>query len=123
YGITFLAAGDGYAELLNLQLVKGRWFSSEHANDSKNFVLNATAVRELGIPDPVIGQRFIHHPDTGRVVGVVKDFHFSSLREEIGPVVFSNNFQYANSLLVKSEPGNQEAARLAAERVFAEFVP
>src|SRR5690606_15396372 len=122
YGITFLAAGAGYAELLQLQILEGRWFSAESAVDSKNFILNETAVKELGIAHPAVGQRFIHDYDTGRVVGVVKDFHFASLREEIGPVVFSHNLQYANSILVKSEPGQQVAARIAAEKIFGEFV-
>jgi putative ABC transport system permease protein len=122
YGITFLAAGTGYAELLKLQILEGRWFSAESAVDSKNFILNEAAVRELGIAHPAVGQRFIHDYDTGRVVGVVKDFHFASLREEIGPVVFSRNLQYANTILVKSEPGKQVASRIAAEKIFGEFV-
>ena len=123
YGITFLAAGAGYAELLNLEVLEGRWFSSESINDSKNFVLNETAVRELGFLEPAVGQRFIHYTDTGRVVGVVRDFHFSSLREEIGPVVFSNNPEYANSILVKSEVGKQADARSTTEQVFGQFIP
>ncbi|HMB89889.1 MAG TPA: ABC transporter permease [Rhodothermales bacterium] len=78
-----------YLEMLELELVAGRNFSQEMATDDTTAViLNEAAVRELGWTDPV-GKPFSWEgKEKETVVGVVKDFHFQSLHETIGPVMF-----------------------------------
>ncbi len=120
YGITYMLADADYARLLNLELLEGRWFSPDEKSDGRLFVLNETAVKDLQIRKPVVGQYFMHDGDTGRIVGVVKDFHFLSVREQISPLVINNKTDI--SLLVKSGEGNYAAAISAAERIFKEVV-
>jgi putative ABC transport system permease protein len=84
-----------YLKTLGLELVKGRFFSSEFLSDSNNVVLNERAARLFGFEDP-IGEEiytFRFKPDETlneneverfRIIGVVKDFHFESMRENIG---------------------------------------
>lgn len=121
--INFIPVGSNFNELANLRLKKGRWFSSGRKDDQKNFILNETAVRELGIRQPVIGQRLSLQQDTGVVIGVVKDFHYLGLHKKIGPMVFGNNPFYANSFLVKSRPGKQADALAVTEKVWKHFNP
>jgi putative ABC transport system permease protein len=121
--VNFIPIGSNLNELENLELKQGRWFLPGRKNDGKNFVLNETAVRELGIREPVIGQRFTNGQDTGKVIGVVKDFHYLGLHERIGPMVFGNDPFYANSFLVKSRPGKQADALIATEKVWKHFNP
>ncbi len=121
--INFIPIGSNFNELANLSLKQGRWFSSGRKDDQKNFILNETAVRELGIRQPVIGQRFSLQQDTGVIIGVVEDFHYLGLHERIGPMVFGNNPFYANSFLVKSRPGKQADALAATEKVWKQFNP
>lgn len=123
YSIAFAVAGSNLHQLLNLSMKEGRWFLPDSRADEKNFIVNEAAVNELGIREPVIGQRFVHMEDTGVIVGVVNDFHYASLRDKIAPIVFSNKLGYANSLVVKSAPGQQTAARQAAEQVYKQFAP
>lgn len=83
YGIMtdrdFLAAYE-------IPLLKGRNFSPETASEGENeFIINETAARALGLSDPV-GKRLSYGIMRGTVVGVVKDFHFLSLRERIEPL-------------------------------------
>ena len=70
---------------MQLKMRAGRWFNGGKT-DEHNVVLNETAVATFQMHQPVIGQRF-YAPggDTGVVVGVVKDFHYQSLHEKIGP--------------------------------------
>lgn len=122
--INFIPLGADFKEIANLRLKEGRWFSPGRKDDQKNYILNETAVRELGIRQPVIGQRFSLLQDTGVVIGVVDDFHYLGLREKIGPMVFGNNNSvYANSFLVKSMPGKQASALAATEEVWKHFMP
>jgi len=72
---------------------------------------------------PLIGQRFTYGGDTGQIVGVVKDFHFKSMHEKIGPLVLSNNKGYDSYLFLKTAPGNLQKSISDAESVWAKFIP
>lgn len=84
-----------YISTMGMEIIAGRDFSKELSTDlDEAFILNETAVRGLGLgsPQEIIGQEihwnmWDHNQELkkGRVIGVVKDFHFKSLHEEIGP--------------------------------------
>ncbi|MGH7600820.1 MAG: ABC transporter permease [bacterium] len=92
--VNFLSVGYDFIETLGLELKEGRDFSPEFPADTNDaIILNETAVKQLGVPEPVLGQLIVwsEQPDTtyyAKVVGVVKDFHFTSLRLEIKPFAF-----------------------------------
>ena len=66
---------------------EGNWF--QPGKDEHNYILNETAASTLNIHQPVVGQRFTWGADTGKVIGIVKDFHFKSLHEKIAPDGFN----------------------------------
>lgn len=88
--IVFLGYTDeGYAETYQLDLVDGRYFSPDQPADENAIVLNETAVRLLGLENPVgakLAQLHSEHEIT--VIGVVKDFHVESLENPIKPYGF-----------------------------------
>ena len=93
YTLFSMYADHRFAELLGLEMIEGRFFSDEIASDASSVVINETAVRRLGLTDPV-GKRF--HKEYGgakegeftTIIGVVKDIHFHSLHDEITPMAF-----------------------------------
>jgi putative ABC transport system permease protein len=91
-----LWADEAYAKTLGLEMVTGRWFSDEFPSDSlSSIILNETAVRELGWqPEEAIGKRIMmaQFDSTYKsVVGIVKDFHFLSLRQRVEPLTIAYN--------------------------------
>jgi putative ABC transport system permease protein len=99
-----LWADEAYANTLELEMVTGRWFSNEFPGDSlSSIILNETAVRDLGWqPADAIGKRVMmaQFDSTYKsVVGVVKDFHFLSLRQRVEPLAIAYNDR--GSLLIK----------------------
>ena len=81
-----------YIPTLGMELKEGRNFSREFGADSTGIILNETAVKVFGFKDP-IGKRIMRMLDnegknfkTYTVIGVVKNFHFESLRHTIGAV-------------------------------------
>lgn len=91
---TDYLAGKYYAdykhlELLRLHLKNGRFFSPEYATDSSAVVLNDAAVKEFGLDNPLDSYiiDFNEGPDTLRVIGVLRDFNFESLRNNVRPLV------------------------------------
>jgi ABC-type antimicrobial peptide transport system permease subunit len=117
--INVIQADENFMEVYNLQLTDGRWF--EHT-DRQNFILNETAIRELHIQEPVIGQPFEGIGYKGTIIGIVKDFHFRSLHEQITPLLIgyaSNN----SSITVKTQAGKAPEAIAAIESVWGRFFP
>ncbi len=100
-----------FAELYNLQLSEGRYFSKDISSDQNAVVINETAVEFLGLTEP-LGKRF--HKDFGEyregdfvtVIGVVKDINFQSLHEEIKPMIIRNSANIiANYTSIKIKGG------------------
>ena len=84
---TFSTDAD-FAKTMGIELVKGRYFSRNNPADSSSVLLNESAVRFFGLKDP-LGKRIIYlGPNLkNTVIGVVKDFNFSSLHEKIAPLI------------------------------------
>ncbi|MCK5148398.1 ABC transporter permease [bacterium] len=76
-----------FKDTFGVRLVEGRFFSKAFAADTSNFLLNETAVKALGIESPV-EKPFTFQGRQGNIIGIIKDFHISSLHSEIKPVVF-----------------------------------
>jgi cell division protein FtsX len=121
--IVTLSADADFASLFKLHLKEGRWFRSNSLADSNNVILNETAVKELGIQQPVLGQRFRLHGNTGTVVGVVRDFHYKSMHEKIGPMVINTDPGWYGSLFIKVRPGQVKAAVENTEKIWKQLLP
>jgi putative ABC transport system permease protein len=75
-----------YLDTFGLTMAAGRFYSRDYPTDEDNFVLNETAVKMMGIEDP-IGKRFSYQDREGTIIGVVRDYHGGSLHETILPKV------------------------------------
>ena len=109
--MDYIYADEDFLKTFGVELTEGRDFSKSIAGDmNAAYLLNETAVREIGWKDPV-GQRFtasaLHE---GRVIGVVKDFHYKSLRERIKPLFIALAPGNTNYLSIRVRPGNTTAA-------------
>jgi len=118
--LASLEANADFQRLMHIRVKEGRWFNTEKS-DMHNVLLNETAVRQLNIEKPVIGQRFIIRGDTGVIIGVVKDFHYKSLHDKIGPMVISNGT--GSGFYVKPSSGNTAAAIAAATKIWKKTFP
>ena len=81
-----------YISTLGMEIIKGRNFSKAFSTDSSGVIINETTAKLLGYDDP-IGKKIYHSDGTPgapviaqEIVGVVKNFHFESLRQNIGPL-------------------------------------
>ena len=75
-----------FISFFKLKLAEGNGFTGSVA-DSTHFILNETAVKAARLNDPV-GKKFTLQGREGTIVGVAKDFHFTSMREKIQPAIF-----------------------------------
>ncbi|MBC7921603.1 MAG: ABC transporter permease [Ferruginibacter sp.] len=75
-----------YIKTMGMQVVAGRDFSLQMPTDSQAVIINQKMAEELGLENPV-GQRITNKGAIWPVIGVVEDFHFESLKENITPLV------------------------------------
>jgi putative ABC transport system permease protein len=83
----------GFAEVMGIKLADGRFFSKEYGTDTTAIMINETAVKFLGLKDPV-GKYILRPRGPGkfeklRIVGIMKDFNIESLHQKITPVCFT----------------------------------
>ncbi|MGI4729113.1 MAG: ABC transporter permease [Janthinobacterium lividum] len=72
-------------ETLGLQIKSGRSFSRKISSDSLEVILNEAAVEAMGIKDPIGKRMDVFGDGRRKIVGVVKNFHFQSLHENVKP--------------------------------------
>jgi len=121
--VAQLSADASLLKTLHLELATGRWFRDGDKADEANYILNETAVRELNIRQPVIGAYFRMHGEAGRIVGVVKDFHFKSLHEKVGPLVIFNNPSWGQLFLIRTAPQAAGSAVAAIQAIWQRELP
>jgi putative ABC transport system permease protein len=87
---------EEYIPTLGMQMATGRNFSKDMGTDSSAIILNEAAVKALGLnPNDAVGKNVVQeNSDRGRnfpyhVIGVVKDFNFQSLHEQISPLIMT----------------------------------
>jgi len=122
---AFVATDDRYLDTLGLTLVAGRNFpNNQSVKEVPYFIVNQKAVAEMKLKDPV-GARFSLWAWNGTVLGVVKDFHFRPLREDLNPLLMFVLPGIYSQVLVKIRPVNGRTAEALAgiKNVWDEFVP
>jgi putative ABC transport system permease protein len=95
----YIAADAQFLNTFQIQLLDGRNFSGNNAGDSTALLINETAAKLLGITTASEQQieipsvafsgniDLLDQPFKARVVGIVKDFNFQSLRDKVGPMI------------------------------------
>jgi putative ABC transport system permease protein len=109
-----------------LQLVAGRAFSTAFPPDStKSFIINETAAKDLGYVHPVdaISKKMTQWGRSGQIIGVIKDFHFQSLAQDIKEMDLRINPRNMNVFTVKIKGGNIPQTIAALESKWKTIAP
>ncbi|QTN39652.1 ABC transporter permease [Cryomorphaceae bacterium] len=121
----FSITGVGYrfAEVLGLDLLKGRFFDEEHATDAwEAIVLNEAAVEAIGWDDP-IGKTIELGGRPRTVIGVIKNFHYVGLRYPIEPLMLAPLQNAGGTIAVKLKADQASAAIASIGEVWKEVNP
>jgi putative ABC transport system permease protein len=116
----------GFAEVMGIKLADGRFFSKEYGTDTSAVMINETAVKFLGLTDPV-GKYILQPGNPGkfnrlRIVGILKDFNIASLHEKITPVCFTlMKGNYEGYLCVRLNGKNIQSAIKSIENIWKDF--
>ena len=117
-----------YIETMKMELKSGRSFSREFPSDfakdtTGNFLVNEEVVKIMGVDDAV-GKNFSFMGINGRIVGVLKNFHFKGADQPIEPIAFALTDPVRLSyILIRLAPGNIPEALKTAENVWNKAIP
>jgi len=119
---------EDYISTLAMKIKSGRDFSAQMPSDSNAIVINETTAKFLGFTDPV--NKVVYRSSGGpnptykpyTIIGMVKDFNFSSLRDNISPVVMQLNTDNS-SLSIKVNTANIPALLSQIETKWKDFTP
>jgi len=116
----FWRVDETYLKTLGIKLVEGRNFDRNIASDSSAIIINKKMEKELG--GNLLGKRITNYAGLWTVIGIVEDFHFESLRENITPLALVLGFE-ASTLAVKLKPGDMNHAIKSVSGAWAKLVP
>lgn len=111
-GMRIMSGDEDLAETFGLEIVDGRDLSKEMVSDAnEGFLLNEAAIRAFGLEENPVGRRFeyvygLPQPKAGRIVGVIKDFHYASLHSEVEPLMIHVYPQFSAFLNVRVKTEN-----------------
>ncbi len=116
--VNYSRVDDHFIAVMKYEFVEGRNFSRDHASDSAAVIINERAADLLYGGENPIGKK-IYNDIEYTVIGVIKDFNFESLKNEVRPLVFYNkpNERYVH---LRLKPGNYENAIATIEKLWKE---
>ncbi|OEJ99878.1 hypothetical protein BFP71_10035 [Roseivirga misakiensis] len=111
-----------FVDLYDLEIVEGRNFDPTITSDETAVLINESAVKALGWENPIGMQMMRWWGDTGRVVGVLKDFHAHSVHLEIEPIqIYQKSGQFNVSIRIEGDQVEETIA--AIESTYQSFEP
>ncbi len=122
-----------FIKTLKMQMLAGRDFQQsdfalmDTMNNNKNFrqpyIINETLAKKIGwTPEQSIG-RTIKKSDSGPVVGVIKDFNFSSLHDPIGPLLIFLGRDYSRTFMLRIGGNDMKATLARLEAIWKQRIP
>lgn len=112
--------GPGMIETLDIELLAGRTFSREHPDDVTKVILNEAAVQLMRLEDPI--GKTMGYNGGSEIIGVVKDFHYGSLRQSVDPLFFRYE-PNGRDILVKIKGGTEKSTMEQLKDLHQEFLP
>jgi putative ABC transport system permease protein len=113
---------ENYIPTLDMEILKGRNFSKAFGTDSSAIILNQQAAKLIGFDDPIGKKLYINNGSPNDVealtiVGVVRDFHYESMRESVGPLCF----RYGQSTWVTAFKINTDEPQKVVKQIEAKW--
>ncbi len=116
-----LQCDSDFIKGFNFTFIEGRNFSAEFPADSNNYIITEEAARRMHLTNP-IGQELIA-PSKGVIIGVVKDFHSTSLQGGIEPVIISMRPENTDLIFIRYQEGKAQEAIKFMESLHLKYEP
>jgi putative ABC transport system permease protein len=120
-----LVVDEDFLDTYEIELAAGRGFSKAFPSDRSAYLVNETAAKVLGWESPLeeaMAMPVVERPE-GKIIGVVKDFHFRSLHEQISPLYLFMEPTWFSGLSIKLNTQDLPRTLGALEQKWKDVVP
>jgi ABC-type antimicrobial peptide transport system permease subunit len=117
----FFSADADFIKTFNIEMAAGEDFSAARAEDRSDYIINQAAAKFMGLAEPV-GQWLARGNQKGTIIGVMKDFHFNTIRKPVAPLVLRVR-PYFRYIFVKVNPADIPGAIAHIKKTWNTFNP
>lgn len=108
---------------LDIQFKEGRPFSRDFSTDTTKIIFNEAAIKVMGLENPIGQTVTLWEENKLEIIGVVKDFHFQSLRNEVKPLFFILSPENTWFIMARIQAGAEKQTLAALDEFYADFNP
>jgi ABC-type antimicrobial peptide transport system permease subunit len=112
----------GLIETLGIEMKEGRSFSEKFGAEEEKIIFNEAAIKVMGLEDP-IGKTVTMWGKEKQIIGVVKNFHFASLHEEVSPMLFHFDKSFMLNVVIKMQAGRPDETIQGIQSLYKDFNP
>jgi putative ABC transport system permease protein len=129
---TAITVDTEFIPAFGMELIEGRNFTeadfakvkADTTRRSSSFIVNEQTLKELYItPEKAVGTKLTLSGRGGEIVGVVKDFHFASMRQEIKPLVLFNEVEQFDHIFIRLNPDNITNTLEQVKKIYQSLLP
>jgi len=121
--ISFNAVAFDYTETMKIEILEGRSFSKSFTTDTSSaFLINEELAKIMGFPSAV-NQRFSFLGKDGKIIGIMKNYHFQSLRNSIEPLAVHVSPEEVNYSVIRLAAGDIQAGIEFVETTWNRIIP
>lgn len=127
------AVSYDYIRTMGIKLLDGRDFSPAYSTDTSSYLINEASARKMGYKagtaESPVGKEMTMWKRKGKIIGLMKDFHYNSLHTAIEPLILhlerglNDTTKYWGSVLVRTQAGQTKQALASLETTFKKFNP
>jgi len=110
-----------FIQSLGMTMKLGRTFKQEFSTDTSNFIVNEAAAKAMGFENPVDQPLTLWKNRKGKIVGMVKDFHFQDVHTKVEPLFMLYDPDWFNVIFVRYKEGQISGALKALEKINKQY--
>jgi len=121
--LAYSHVDEHFADVLKLNIIEGRNFDLEIKTDSSAYLINETAAKRLGWENPVGKKITYGGSQEGLVIGLVEDFNFSSLHDEVSPIILRMNQWRPSNMAIRLKAGQTQEQLASIQTAWKDLAP
>lgn len=110
-----------FVQSLGMTMKLGRTFKQEFSTDTSNFIINEAAAKAMGFENPVDKPLTLWKNRKGKIIGMVKDFHFQDVHTKVEPLFMLYDPDWFNVIFVRYKEGQLSGALKAMEKISKQY--
>jgi ABC-type antimicrobial peptide transport system permease subunit len=110
-----------FMQSLGMTIKMGRPFQRDVSTDTSNFIINEAAAKAMGFENPIDQPLTLWEKRKGKIIGVVKDFHFQSVHAKVDPLFMLYDPSWFEVIFVRYKDGQLSNALKAMEKINKQY--